>query len=100
MAFMANPEHLAKLSNGVDAWNRWRSRTSSLTSAVTCGLPTGFDFQRQKRRNAARCQPIKVEYSATVFKEQERRTQDRKRRRLHVQAKELGFHLVPIECVP
>jgi hypothetical protein len=40
------------------------------------------------------------EYSATVFEEQERRTQDRKRRRLHGQAKELGFRLVPVECVP
>jgi len=40
------------------------------------------------------------EYSNTVFEEQERRTQDRKRRRLHVQAKELGFRLVPVESVP
>lgn len=34
------------------------------------------------------------EYSATVFEEQERRTQDRKRRRLYAQAKELGFPLL------
>src|SRR5207245_6084995 len=31
-----------------------------LTSAVTGGLPTGLDFQRQNRRKALRCQPIKV----------------------------------------
>ena len=37
-----------------------KRRIESLTSAVTGGLPTGLDFQRQKRRNAARCQPIKV----------------------------------------
>ncbi len=29
-----------------------------------------------------------------------RRTQDRKRRRLHVHVKELGSRLVPVECVP
>jgi hypothetical protein len=32
----------------------------SLISVVTRGLSTGLDFQRQKWRNAARCQPIKV----------------------------------------
>src|SRR4051794_12154708 len=37
-----------------------KRRIKSLTSAVTGGLPTGLDFQRQKRRNAWRCQPIKV----------------------------------------
>ena len=37
-----------------------RRRIKSLTSTVTRGLPTGLDFQRQKRRNALRCQPIKV----------------------------------------
>jgi hypothetical protein len=31
-----------------------------LTSAVTGGLPAGLDFQRQNKRNALRCQPIKV----------------------------------------
>jgi transposase len=40
------------------------------------------------------------EYDATVFQEQERRTQDRKRARLHAQAKELGLQLVPVEVVP
>jgi transposase len=40
------------------------------------------------------------EYNIRVFEEQERRTQDRKRRRLHAQAKELGFCLVPVESVP
>src|SRR5579863_3619015 len=30
------------------------------TSADIGGRPTGLDFQRQKRRNAARCQPTKV----------------------------------------
>src|SRR4051812_50225528 len=37
-----------------------KRRIKFLTSAVTGGLPTGLDFQRQKRRNALRCQPIKV----------------------------------------
>jgi hypothetical protein len=36
------------------------------------------------------------EYDATIFQEQERRTQDRKRAKLHTQAKELGFQLVPV----
>lgn len=35
-------------------------RMRRLTSAETGGLPGGLDFQRQNRRNAARCQPIKV----------------------------------------
>src|SRR4051794_19575307 len=37
-----------------------KRRIKALTSAVTGGLPTRLDFQRQKRRNALRCQPIKV----------------------------------------
>src|SRR4051812_30706127 len=37
-----------------------KRRIKPLTSAVTGGLPTGLDFQRHKRRNALRCQPIKV----------------------------------------
>jgi transposase len=40
------------------------------------------------------------EYDGTVFYEQERRAQDRKRNRLIVQAKELGFQLVPVKVVP
>lgn len=40
------------------------------------------------------------EYDVTVFQEQERRTADRKRRRLCAQARELGFQLVPVESVP
>jgi hypothetical protein len=36
-------------------------RIKPLTSADTCGRSTGRDFQRQKRRKAARCQPIKVD---------------------------------------
>lgn len=40
------------------------------------------------------------EYDATVFQEQERRAQDRKRARLDAQAKELGFQLVPAGIVP
>ena len=35
-------------------------RIKRLTSPNTGGRPTGFDFQRQNRRNAARCQPINV----------------------------------------
>jgi hypothetical protein len=35
-------------------------RISRLTSTETGGLPTTLDFQRQKRRKAIRCQPIKV----------------------------------------
>jgi hypothetical protein len=37
-----------------------KRRIKFLTSIVTRGLPTGLDFQRQKRRNALRCQPIKL----------------------------------------
>lgn len=40
------------------------------------------------------------EYDSTVFQEQERKTQDRKRARLHAQAKELGLQLVPVQSVP
>jgi transposase len=40
------------------------------------------------------------EYDATVYQAQERRTQDRTKARLHTQAKELGFQLVPAEPVP
>jgi transposase len=40
------------------------------------------------------------EYDATVFQEQERRTQNRKRAKLYAQAKELGFQLVPVPVVP
>jgi transposase len=40
------------------------------------------------------------EYDMTIFQEQERRVQDRKRNRLCAQARELGFQLVPVEAVP
>lgn len=40
------------------------------------------------------------EYDASVFQHLEKRNQDRKMARLHVQAKELGFHLVPAQSVP
>jgi transposase len=40
------------------------------------------------------------EYDGTVFHEQERRAQERKRNRLLAQAKELGFQLVPVDVVP
>jgi hypothetical protein len=35
-------------------------RIKRVTSTGTGGLPTGLDFQRQHRQNAARCQPIRV----------------------------------------
>ena len=40
------------------------------------------------------------EYNATIFEEHERRNQERKRKRLHLQAHELGFLLVPQQSVP
>jgi transposase len=40
------------------------------------------------------------EYNATIFEEQERRVQDRKRKKLAAQAREMGFQLVPVEPVP
>lgn len=40
------------------------------------------------------------DYDVTVFQDNERRAQERKRNRLHVQAKELGFQLVPLGIVP
>jgi hypothetical protein len=40
------------------------------------------------------------DYDVTVFQENERRAQERKRNRLYVQAKELGFQLVPLKVLP
>lgn len=40
------------------------------------------------------------EYDATVFQKQEQHTQDRKRAKLHAQAKQLGYQLVPVPLVP
>ncbi|HEX4170353.1 MAG TPA: transposase [Bryobacteraceae bacterium] len=40
------------------------------------------------------------EYDASVFQHLEKRNQERKRARLQVQAKELGFQIVPLEVVP
>lgn len=40
------------------------------------------------------------EYDATVFQDQERRTQDRKRTKLYAKGKEFGLQLVPAEAVP
>jgi transposase len=40
------------------------------------------------------------EYDASVFQHLEKRNQDRKRARLQLQAKELGFQIVPLEVVP
>jgi hypothetical protein len=39
------------------------------------------------------------EYDATVFQQQEQRRRLQKSARLHAQARELGFHLVPINAV-
>ena len=44
--------------------------------------------------------PRQQDYDVTVFQNNERRAQERKRNRLHVQAKELGFQLVPLGIVP
>jgi len=41
-----------------------------------------------------------LEYDATIFKDQERRAQDRKRNRVLSMARELGLQLVPVEAVP
>jgi transposase len=40
------------------------------------------------------------EYDATVFQQQEQRRQHQKAARLHMQARELGFQLVPLNSVP
>jgi len=40
------------------------------------------------------------EYDATVFHEQERRAADKKQNRLRIQAREMGFQLVPLGVVP
>jgi transposase len=40
------------------------------------------------------------EYDVTIFQEQERHRQNRRTAKLHAQAKELGFHLVPLHSVP
>jgi transposase len=41
-----------------------------------------------------------LEYDSTIFQEQERRVQERKRNRVLSLARELGLHLVPAETVP
>jgi hypothetical protein len=41
-----------------------------------------------------------LEYDVTIFKDQERRAQDRKRNRVLSMARELGLHLLPEETVP
>jgi len=41
-----------------------------------------------------------LEYDATIFQDQERRAQHRKRSRILSQARELGLHLVPAATVP
>lgn len=43
---------------------------------------------------------LRQEYDVTVFQDQERRTQDRKKAKLQMQAKALGFQLVPVKSVP
>jgi transposase len=40
------------------------------------------------------------EYDATIFQKQEQRRRQQKSARLHAQAAEFGFQLVPISCVP
>jgi transposase len=40
------------------------------------------------------------EYDATIFQEQERRAQDRKRKKLCAQAREMGLQVVLAEAVP
>jgi hypothetical protein len=40
------------------------------------------------------------EYDETVFQDQERRILDRKKARLHSQARALGLQLVPVDAVP
>lgn len=40
------------------------------------------------------------EYDTTVFRDQERRSQARKAVKLQIQAKELGYELVPVKVVP
>ena len=41
-----------------------------------------------------------LEYNATIFQDQERRDQDRKKSRVLAQARELGLHLIPEVVVP
>ena len=36
---MANEEHLARLKQGVEAWNEWRSRNPTSCSAMTAIRP-------------------------------------------------------------
>jgi transposase len=43
---------------------------------------------------------LRQEYDVSVFQDQERRTQDRKKAKLRAQAKDLGFRLVPVDSVP
>jgi hypothetical protein len=43
---MANPEHLAKLKKGVDAWNEWRAKNRGLTIDLTRADLGGEDLTR------------------------------------------------------
>jgi molybdopterin-guanine dinucleotide biosynthesis protein A len=40
------------------------------------------------------------EYDSAIFQKQEQRRRQQKSARLHTQTAELGFQLVPINCVP
>ena len=40
------------------------------------------------------------QYDSTIFQKQEERRRHQKSAKLHAQARELGFQLVPINCVP
>lgn len=44
---MANPEHLAKLKEGVEAWNRWRAKNSRVLYDLS-----GADLKRRNLENA------------------------------------------------
>lgn len=41
---MANPEHLAKLLQGVESWNRWRSQTGDVSQNISRAQLAGADL--------------------------------------------------------
>jgi len=49
---MANPEHLAKLKEGVDAWNEWTRENSKVIPDLSGADLTGLDLRTADLRGA------------------------------------------------
>lgn len=49
---MANPEHLAVLNSGLDAWNRWRQEHPDLRPDLSCASLRHANLQGMNFQNA------------------------------------------------